>query len=62
MDETTILAKLSTAAADDYVARVLQVYEAAMRVYEASERQYLSAIRGAAAVNGFSASTNAQTQ
>lgn len=61
MDEATILAKLS-AAADDYVARVLQVYEAAMRVHEASERQYPSAIQGAAAVNGFSASTNVQPQ
>jgi hypothetical protein len=58
MDTAKILADLSIPAASEHVTRVLQVYEAVMKVYAASETQYQAALRVHAPVNGFSASTS----
>jgi hypothetical protein len=57
-DIANVLAELPTAGADDYVRRVIEVYEQVMDVYGPSEVQYSSALRAGAAVNGFSNTTN----
>ncbi len=58
MDTAKILADLSAPAVTDQVTKVLEVYEAVMRVYAASEFRYQAAIQAAAPINGFATSTN----
>ncbi len=58
MDTTKILADLSVPPASDQVAKVLQVYEAVMKVYAASALQYQAAIQATSPINGFASSTN----
>ncbi len=58
MDTAKILADLSLPPVPEQVAKVLQVYEAVMKVYAASELRYEAAIEGASPVNGFASSTN----
>ncbi len=57
-DTVKFLADLSLPPASDQVAKVLEVYEAVMKVYAASALQYQAAIQAASPVNGFASSTN----
>ena len=62
VDTAKILADLSPPPVTDQVTKVLQVYEAVMKVYAASAFHYQAAIRAAAPVNGFATSTSAPAQ
>jgi hypothetical protein len=60
MDTAKILADLPGLALTAEVMKVLEVYEAVMKVYAASEVRYQAAIQAAAPINGFAASTSAR--
>lgn len=62
MDTFELLAAVAAPAATDQVAKVLQVYEAVMKVYTASESQYQAAIQATAPINGFATSTTGRAQ
>jgi hypothetical protein len=62
MDTAKILADLQVLPVTDQVARVLEVYEAIMKVYAASELRYQAAIQASAPINGFATSTSGPAQ
>jgi hypothetical protein len=61
MDTMKILTDLSLPSASEQVTRVLQAYEAVMKVYAVSELRYQAALKTASPINGFASSTNSPT-
>lgn len=49
---------VTEAGADDYVTKVMELYQRSMEVFEDAERIYLAALGAGSAVNDYSTSTN----
>lgn len=55
---TQILARLPTAGSDDYVTKVLEIYQHVAKVYRAMEPPQALLMSPPPSINGFAASTN----
>lgn len=57
-DMAKTLSELPTRGADDYVTKVIEVYQGVMRVYEPTEATYRAALEAGSESSGVSTSAN----